>query len=56
VKIRNKYEFDEARRLNSRYKLGDHCYEHAEKAERKYGARAAFLAISLWKNYLLRLL
>ena len=47
VKIRNKFEFGPARRLNSRYKLGRHCYELAAEAEIEYRAAAAFVSISL---------
>jgi len=49
VKIRNKYEFtrDGTKRLNSRYKLGSKCYEHAEVAEVQFNAKAAWLTISL---------
>jgi hypothetical protein len=49
VKIRNKYEFavGKARRLNSRYKLGSNCYHLAPNAEREFGAKAAWLTISL---------
>lgn len=34
-------------RLNSRYKLGSKCYEHAEAAEVQFNAKAAWLTISL---------
>lgn len=49
VKIRNKYEStcDETERLNSRYKLGSKCYEHAEVSELQFDAKAAWLTISL---------
>jgi hypothetical protein len=46
VKIRNKYEFG-TRKLNSRYKLGQECYEHAREAEARFQAVAAWLTISL---------
>lgn len=49
MKIRNKYESTcgEAKRLNSRYKLGSKCYEQAEVAEVQFDAKAAWLTISL---------
>jgi len=49
VKMRNKYEFtrDGVRRLNSRYKLGSRCYEHAKVAEDQFDAIAAWITISL---------
>ena len=53
VKARNKYEFavvGKARRLNSRYKLGANCYQLAAEAERKFGAKAAWLSISVQEH------
>lgn len=49
VKTRNKYEFrrDGTKKINSRYKLGSKCYEHAVIAEEKFGAKAAWLTIAL---------
>jgi hypothetical protein len=47
VKARNKYEFGSGK-LNSRYKLGAKCHEHAKHAERQFdSAVAAWLVISL---------
>ena len=46
VKARNKYEFG-TRKLNSRYKLGQKCHEHAKEAELHFQAVAAWLTISL---------
>jgi hypothetical protein len=48
VKIRNKYEASRGgqKRLNTRYKLGSQCYEHAEAAEREFNAQSAWLTIA----------
>ena len=47
VKARNKYEFGSGK-LNSRYKLGKKCHEHAKNTSRQFdGAVSAWLAISL---------
>jgi hypothetical protein len=45
VKARNKYE--RSGRLNSRYNLGKNHHDHAKKAERKFKAIAAWLAIPI---------
>ena len=53
VKARNKYEFNKTKntfRINSRYKLGSKCFEHAEIQEIKYKATAAWLTIALDKK------
>ena len=45
VKARNKFENNG--NLNSRYKLGKDCYPHAELAEAKHKAKAAWIAIAI---------
>jgi hypothetical protein len=46
VKARNKYEHG-TKKINSRYKLGAKCYEHAKVAEVQFDAKAAWLTNSL---------
>jgi len=43
VKARNKYQKNG--KLNTRYNLGSHAYEKAKTAERKYNAKAYWMAI-----------
>ena len=43
VKSRNKYQRNG--KINSRYKLGEGCYEHAEDACRQYKAKPYWMAI-----------
>ena len=49
VKARNRYENNG--RLNSRYKLGIDCESKAKKAELKFNAKAAWLAISIFDDF-----
>ena len=44
VKARNKYTSDG--KLNSRYNLGNNCYEKAQKTAQKYNADPYWMAIS----------
>ncbi len=48
VKARNRYENNG--RLNSRYKLGSDCESKSKKAELKFNAKAAWMAISLFDD------
>ena len=48
VKARNKFQRNGT--LNSRYKLGNNCYENAEKAMKNFNAEPYWLAIQIENN------
>ncbi len=50
VKSRNRFEARTCK-LNSRYKLGKHCYKHAANAQAEFSAVPAFLAIPLFSKF-----